>query len=453
MMCPVSGFLQSLIVIFTLLLFCHAAVVKSFASISFNPKNVTVYMYDSIPVSYNISTSDNNFQCTLYTENPHIAFIEKDIVLQYPNYTGSFNITGNFLGETVISCKDLASNATLEEKLDVKCLRKKRVIDQIFTASTATLVAIIYINFGCVVQWPELKNLIKKPVGPAIGFFGQFIIMPLLSYVLGYVIFPNDPAMRLGMFFTGVSPAGGASNIWTAILDGNIDLSILMTTISTLAAFGMMPLWLFTLGRTIFKDARLEVPYFHISSYVFALIVPLAVGYLINRYFKKTGAFLGRMLKGFSSLLILFIIIFAIATNLYLFELFSWRIVLVGLGLPWLGYLLGYVLAKMLKQPGPDALAISIETGIQNTGIAIFLLRFALEPLHADLTTVAPVAVAIMTPIPLTAIYLYKKLRDRFWIPTSKSEMNALCPARRNSQGDTYRDTLGKQDSAVACLS
>lgn len=68
--------------------------------------------------------------------------------------------------------------------------------------------------------------------------------------------------MRLGMFFTGVSPAGGASNIWTAILDGNIDLSILMTTISTLAAFGMMPLWLFTLGQTIFKDARLEVSVF-----------------------------------------------------------------------------------------------------------------------------------------------------------------------------------------------
>lgn len=85
-----------------------------------------------------------------------------------------------YIGETVISCKDLASNATLEEKLDVKCLRKKRVIDKIFTASTATLVAIIYINFGCVVQWPELKNLIKKPVGPAIGFFGQFIIMPLV---------------------------------------------------------------------------------------------------------------------------------------------------------------------------------------------------------------------------------------------------------------------------------
>lgn len=76
---------------------------------------------------------------------------------------------------------------------------------------------------------------------------------------MGFVLFPNDPTMRLGMFFTGVSPGGGASNIWTAILEGNIDLSILMTTVSTLAAFGMMPLWLFTLGGTIFADANIEV--------------------------------------------------------------------------------------------------------------------------------------------------------------------------------------------------
>lgn len=160
---------------------------------------------------------------------------------------------------------------------------------------------------------------------------------------MGLVLFPDDPTMRLGMFFTGVAPGGGASNIWTAILEGNIDLSILMTTVSTLSAFGMMPLWLFTLGATIFDDADIEVsprihcyqqqtimifqvPYSHISTYVVALIIPLGIGYLIQRYFKKLGLFLKRILKGFSSLLILFIIVFAIVTNLYLFELFSWRV-------------------------------------------------------------------------------------------------------------------------------
>ena len=57
------------------------------------------------------------------------------------------------------------------------------------------------------------------------------------------------------------------------------------------------------------------------------------------------------------------------------------------MGIPWLGYGSGYVLARLLRQNHPDSLAISIETGIQNTGIAIFLLRYALPQPEADLTT------------------------------------------------------------------
>jgi sodium/bile acid cotransporter 3/5 len=57
------------------------------------------------------------------------------------------------------------------------------------------------------------------------------------------------------------------------------------------------------------------------------------------------------------------------------------------LGLPWLGYVCGWLAAHVFKQPPGDALAISIETGIQNTGIAFFLLHFSLEQPEADLTT------------------------------------------------------------------
>lgn len=63
------------------------------------------------------------------------------------------------------------------------------------------------------------------------------------------------------------------------------------------------------------------------------------------------------------------------------------QIVVAGMGLPYLGYVLGYLIARLLRQPTPDCLAIGIETGIQNTGIAIFLLRFTLPQPQADLTT------------------------------------------------------------------
>lgn len=137
--------------------------------------------------------------------------------------------------------------------------------------------------------------------------------------------------------------------MWSVILGGNIDLSISMTTISTFSAFGnnflftcwkdfviiiyfyyyfiaMMPLWLFTLGTTIFNRGHLVVPYSRIASFALGLIIPLSIGLLIQRFYPKLAKLLVRILKSCSSLLIIFIVVFAIATNLYLFQLFTWQV-------------------------------------------------------------------------------------------------------------------------------
>ena len=87
------------------------------------------------------------------------------------------------------------------------------------------------------------------------------------------------------------------------------------------------------------------------------------------------------------------------------------QIIVAGLSLPWLGYAFGYIASKIFKQAYPEAIAIAIETGIQNTGISIYLITFALEQPMADLTTVVPVSVAIMTPFPLLALYCGIKCR------------------------------------------
>lgn len=62
--------------------------------------------------------------------------------------------------------------------MDVTVIREQRVIDRVFTASVATLVSIIYINFGCALDWNSFRSTLKKPIGPIIGFFSQFGIMP-----------------------------------------------------------------------------------------------------------------------------------------------------------------------------------------------------------------------------------------------------------------------------------
>lgn len=88
----------------------------------------------------------------------------------------------------------------------------------------------------------------------------------------------------------------------------------------------IMPLWVFTLGRKIFSRGQLIVPYQRIASFAFGLLIPLCIGLLIQKFLPRLAKVLVRILKSFSALLIIFIILFAIITNLYLFKLFSWKV-------------------------------------------------------------------------------------------------------------------------------
>ncbi|CAK1541047.1 unnamed protein product [Leptosia nina] len=390
---------------------------------SFDPKEIQLNMGETAFVRVNITGTGYlpNDEIITKVGEEHIASAKWNstpLVTEGGKFfSGLVKVNGNFLGRTefVIEAKrDKEVFTVTNGTLPVIVVRPSRLIDKLFTSSVATFVTLIFINFGCAMHWPTVKEVIIKPVGPIIGMCGQFLFMPLISFGLSYVIFPNSAAMRLGMFCTGVSPAGGASNIWTFILGGNLNLSLAMTSICTLASFAFMPAWLFSLGQIVFNNANIVVPYKHIAYFVACLIAPLAIGLSMQKFTPRIAAFMVRILKGFSTTLLLFVIVFAIITNLYIFELFTWQIIVAGMGIPWLGYAAGYLVAVACKQSHPDALAISIETGIQNTGIAIFLLRYALPQPEADLTTVVPVAVAIMTPIPMTIIYIYQKIRGCF---------------------------------------
>lgn len=222
---------------------------------------------------------------------------------------------------------ELKTKANVTEKstenVDVIILRPKRFIDKLFVFSVIALVSLLYINFGAAINLSTISDIMKKPVGPLICGCCQFIFMPLIAYGLGHLLFADKPELALGLFFTGVSPGGGASNMWALLLGANINLSIAMTTISTLLAFPMMPMWIFTLGKTIFDRAELKIPYKNIMYSAVGLVIPLMIGILIQKYMPRTAKILVRIIKPCSVFLILFIVIFAIVTNVYLFSLFS----------------------------------------------------------------------------------------------------------------------------------
>lgn len=94
-----------------------------------------------------------------------------------------------------------------------------------------------------------------------------------------------------------------------------------------------------------------------------------------------------------------------------------------------LGYAFGGTAAAIMRQSWSDALTIAVETGIQNTGIAIFILRVTLDQPEADINTVVPVAVAIMTPIPLVTLWvLQKAVLARYGICIVPDPNEKVCP-------------------------
>lgn len=155
-------------------------------------------------------------------------------------WTGVFNVTGVFLGKTRIFVKIFAEHGNVEksnETLTVIIIRKEKLIDKIFNISVAALVSILYINFGAAMDMEKVKEILVRPIGPLLAIVCKFLFMPLLSYFLGIFLFPNNIEMQLGLFFTGVTPSGGASNIWSLLLDGNVSVCINMYNFNFLFFF------------------------------------------------------------------------------------------------------------------------------------------------------------------------------------------------------------------------
>jgi len=88
----------------------------------------------------------------------------------------------------------------------------------------------------------------------------------------------------------------------------------------------MIPFWILFLGKRIFSMGEMPVPYSRIGSSIVALIIPLCIGYCIQQFLPRVSKIMIRVLKPLSSCLIIFIIVFATVTNLYLFKIFSWKV-------------------------------------------------------------------------------------------------------------------------------
>jgi len=177
----------------------------------------------------------------------------------------------------------------------------------------------------------------------------------------------------------------------------------------------MIPLWLFTLGQVVISDdVRITIPFMNIMIMLACYLIPVIIGLLIQRYRKRLSAVIVRLLRPIYIVFILLMFTFGVWSNLYVFRLIRPLLLLAGCLLPYVGFLLSGVVAFILRQPPPRILTIAIETGIQNTGLPIVLMKFSLPQPEADLSVVAPIVIAMFMPLPLWVAFGIREIRHRF---------------------------------------
>ncbi|CAM4821442.1 unnamed protein product [Rotaria magnacalcarata] len=360
----------------------------SYANVSISIENKrSVEINNSLPLNlfrFNISTNYLTFNLTL-----------RGILLGYSKLL----LHVEYLNET----RNLF-NYTNDLNIDLAVKRKTTVIDTIFTIVIIILVCIGTFLIGCRLVPQNLYANIRKPVPIIIGLFSQFLCLPLLAYGLAKLA-KLDSSAAIGLLSTGTAPGGGASNMYTAMYGGDVDLSASMTFCSTILAFGTFPLWILLLAREFIDTHNVHFPWENMFVTLLSLVIPAAIGLLL-RWKKPTIADrFTRYLRVITLFFIAYILTFGIYTNLYIFKLIDYRTILVSAILPYSGFLIGFLMSIITKQSRQRLIAIFIESGLQNTGVAIFFLRLSLPEPDRDLAIIVPIFVAIAIPIPLLIIY------------------------------------------------
>lgn len=244
-----------------------------------------------------------------------------------------------------------------------------------------TLAAIMF-GVALEIRIQNFRDIMKYPKSAMLGVGSQFIILPALTFMLVIMLNP-PPSVAMGMILIAACPGGNISNFISSLSKANVALSVSLTAVATLSATLMTPLNFALWGgmyvryssRALHLNIPIEIDFLQMAQTVFILLgIPLLLGmYVGNRWPEFTKKYIKRI-KIASVVLYLSFIFGALYANL---EYFAGSILPIGI----LVFLLnvqtlssGYLVGLIGRVSRPDRRTLSIETGIQNSGLALILI-------------------------------------------------------------------------------
>jgi BASS family bile acid:Na+ symporter len=241
-------------------------------------------------------------------------------------------------------------------------------------------VVLAFVMFGIALEisFADFKELWSKPKPVLVGVLSQFLVLPALTFLLVWSIDPY-PSIALGMFMVAACPGGNISNFISHLAGGNTALSVCLTAIATLLAVIMTPLnlqlWgsLYEPTAIILKEVAIA-PWEMVKLVGLLLGFPLVLGMFVNYWQPIFALKMAKVLKVVSLLFFILLVFLALYNNRvvffdYIFYVF-WIVLIHNL----LAFFTGFSLAKVFALNTIDTKSITIETGIQNSGLGLLLI-------------------------------------------------------------------------------
>lgn len=248
------------------------------------------------------------------------------------------------------------------------------------TWSINPLLGVIMFGMGLTLSPHDFRIVLSRPKDILIGCLAQFTVMPLLAWGLAWV-FALPKELALGVMLVGCCPGGTASNVITYLAKGDMALSVGMTAASTLLAPILTPLLVWLLAGTMVDVDTLGM----LQSIVYVVIAPIIVGLLCQGFLPKLTKSVVPYLPAFSSIVIAYVVGIVVSHNADRLLVGGLIVIIVVMLHNLLGLSTGFLIGKLLHIPKPKCVALSIEVGMQNSGLAssLAVLHFAAYPLAA----------------------------------------------------------------------
>ncbi|NHM30887.1 bile acid:sodium symporter family protein [Neobacillus terrae] len=240
------------------------------------------------------------------------------------------------------------------------------------------LLGIVMFGMGLTLELSDFKEVLKRPKEVSLGVIGHFVIMPVIAFLLAVGLdLPKDVAV--GVILVGCCPSGTASNVMVFLARGNVALAVAIASVSTILAPIVTPLLILLFAS---KWVNISVASLFLSI-VQVIIVPLLVGFIIKKFFGKQAKAGAKAMPLVSVIAIVLIVSGVVAgsaeklaqTGLLIFGV----VILHNL----LGFLLGFFFARLCGMDLAKQKAVSMEVGMQNSGLGVAIATAHFSPLAA----------------------------------------------------------------------